>query len=57
MVKIPPDLKDAQIEEIANILLSNKIEAAIISNTSDSTREGLKDNSKTSKGRAFGKAN
>jgi dihydroorotate dehydrogenase len=55
VVKISPDLKDTQIEDIANILLSNKIEAAIISNTSDSTREDLKDIQKHQKGGLSGK--
>ena len=55
VVKISPDLQDTQIEDIANILLSNKIEAAIISNTSDSTREGLKDIQKHQKGGLSGK--
>jgi len=44
-----------QINEIAGILLENKIDAAIISNTSDSTRENLIDIQKHQKGGLSGK--
>ena len=39
VVKISPDIKDQEINKICEVLLDNKIEAVIISNTSDATRE------------------
>ncbi len=54
-VKISPDVTENQINEIAGILLENKIDAAIISNTSDSTRENLTDIQKHQKGGLSGK--
>ena len=55
VVKISPDVTENQINEIAGILLENKIDAAIISNTSDSTREDLIDIQKHQKGGLSGK--
>ena len=40
-VKVSPDINDQEINKISEVLLSNNIEAIIISNTSDSTRENL----------------
>ena len=37
VVKISPDINNQEIEKISEVLLSNNIEAVIISNTSDST--------------------
>src|SRR6056300_462980 len=54
-VKISPDVNDNQINEISGILLENNIDAAIISNTSDSTRENLIDIQKHQKGGLSGK--
>jgi len=42
VVKISPDIDLKQIELISEILLENEISAIIISNTSDSTRDDLK---------------
>ena len=42
VVKISPDIDFKQIELISEILLENEISAIIISNTSDSTRDDLK---------------
>ena len=55
VVKISPDIKDLQINEISDILLDKEIDAAIISNTSDSTREKLLDIQKHQKGGLSGK--
>ena len=55
VVKISPDVTENQINEIAGILLENKIDAAIISNTSDSARENLIDIQKHQKGGLSGK--
>ena len=42
-VKISPDINDKEIEKISEVILNNNIEAIIVSNTSDSSREDLKD--------------
>jgi dihydroorotate dehydrogenase len=55
VVKIAPDIKDNEIEKISNVLLTKNIEAAIISNTSNDTRERLKDIQKHQKGGLSGK--
>ena len=41
-VKVSPDINDLEIDNICEVLLSNNIEIIIVSNTSDSTRENLK---------------
>ena len=43
VVKIAPDIKDEEIEKISEILITNKVEAVIISNTSNVSREKLQD--------------
>ena len=55
MVKIAPDINDKEIEKISEILINNEVEAIIISNTSDVTREKLKDIQKHQKGGLSGK--
>ena len=55
VVKIAPDIKDNEIEKISNVLLAKNIKAAIISNTSNDTRERLKDIQKHQKGGLSGK--
>jgi dihydroorotate dehydrogenase len=50
VVKIAPDIKDNEIEKISDVLLSKNIEAVIISNTSNATREKLRDIQKHQKG-------
>ena len=40
-LKISPDIDDKEIEKISEVVLNNDIEAIIISNTSDSTRDEL----------------
>ncbi len=54
-VKISPDINDNDIEKISDVLLNFEIEAVIISNTSDATREKLKDIQKHQKGGLSGK--
>ena len=54
-VKIAPDINDNEIEKISEVLINNEIEAAIISNTSNATREKLKDIQKHQKGGLSGK--
>ena len=54
-VKISPDLKSSDLDVIGNILLKNHINFAIISNTSDGTRDSLKNINKFEKGGLSGK--
>ena len=55
IVKIAPDINDDEIEKISEVLINNEIEAVIISNTSNSTREKLKDIQRHQKGGLSGK--
>ena len=55
VIKIAPDIKDNEIEKISDVLLSKNIEAVIISNTSNATREKLRDIQKHQKGGLSGK--
>ena len=55
VVKIAPDINDTDIQKISEVLINNDIEAVIISNTSDATRENLKDIQKHQKGGLSGK--
>ncbi len=55
VVKIAPDIKEVEIEKISDVLLTNDIEAVIISNTSNVNREKLKDIQKHQKGGLSGK--
>ena len=54
-VKISPDIDDQEIKKITEVLLSNNIEAVIISNTSDSSRDNLSNIQKHQKGGLSGK--
>ena len=54
-VKVSPDINDKEIMKISEVLLDNKIEAAIISNTSDRTRENLQNTQSYQKGGLSGK--
>ena len=54
-VKISPDINDKEISQISEVLLNNKIEAIIVSNTSDSTRDNLKNIQSHQKGGLSGK--
>ena len=55
VVKISPDIDDQEIKKITEVLLSNNIEAVIISNTSDSSRDNLNNIQKHQKGGLSGK--
>ena len=55
VVKIAPDINDNDIEKISEVLINNEVEAIIISNTSNATRENLKDIQKHQKGGLSGK--
>jgi dihydroorotate dehydrogenase len=54
-VKISPDIDDQEIKKITEVLLSNNIEAVIVSNTSDSSRDSLNNIQKHQKGGLSGK--
>ena len=55
VVKIAPDINDNEIKKISEVLLNNEVEAVIISNTSNATREKLTDIQKHQKGGLSGK--
>jgi dihydroorotate dehydrogenase len=55
VIKVSPDIVDQEIVKISEVLLSNKIDAIIISNTSDATREHLNDIQKHQKGGLSGR--
>ena len=55
VVKISPNIDDHEIEKISEILVNNDVEAVIISNTSNVTREKLKDIQKLERGGLSGK--
>ena len=50
VVKISPDIRRKEIDEISEVLLIKMIEGVIISNTSDSSRENLKISKNIKKG-------
>ncbi len=54
-VKISPDIQNSDLDIIGNILLKNKVKLVIISNTSDGTRNKLKNMNKFEKGGLSGK--
>ena len=55
VVKVSPDIDEKEINQICDVLLEHNIEAIIVSNTSDSTRENLIDIQKHQKGGLSGK--
>ena len=55
VVKVSPDISDQNVSKISDVLLDNNIEAVIISNTSDSTRDRLSNILKHQKGGLSGK--
>ncbi len=55
VLKISPDINDKEIEKISSIILSSSIPAIIISNTSDRTRDFLKNINKLERGGLSGK--
>ncbi len=55
VVKVSPDISDQDVSKISDVLLDNNIEAVIISNTSDSTRDRLSSILKHQKGGLSGK--
>ena len=54
-VKISPDIHDEEIYQISEVILNNNIEAVIVSNTSDSTRDSLRNIQSHQKGGLSGK--
>ena len=54
-VKVSPDIEDQEIKSICEVLLNNNVEAVIVSNTSDSSREELKNIQSHQKGGLSGK--
>jgi len=54
-VKVSPDIGDEEIKQISEVLLDNNIAAIIVSNTSDSTRDNLRNTQSYQKGGLSGK--
>ncbi len=54
-VKVSPDIDYQEINKISEVLLNNDIEAIIVSNTSDSTRDNLRNIQRHQKGGLSGK--
>ena len=54
-VKISPDIKNENISMISDLLLKHKVDAVIISNTTDKNREQLSNINKLEKGGLSGK--
>jgi len=54
-VKVSPDIDDNEINKISEVLLNNNIEVIIVSNTSDSTRDSLRNIQRYQKGGLSGK--
>ena len=55
VVKVSPDINENEINKISEVLLNNSVEAVIISNTSDSTRDKLYNIQSHQKGGLSGK--
>jgi len=55
VVKISPDIEEDKIEKITSILINHKVNAVIISNTTEANRDNLKNISKHQKGGLSGK--
>ena len=55
VVKVSPDINDTEITKITEVLLSNKVDGIIVSNTSDSSRDNLSNIQKHQKGGLSGK--
>ncbi len=55
VLKVAPDIDNDEVEKISEVLINNKVEALIVSNTSDSTREKLKNIQKHQMGGLSGK--
>ena len=55
VVKISPDIKEDKIEKITSVLINHNVKAIIVSNTTETNRENLKNISKYQKGGLSGK--
>tara|TARA_Y100001970_G_scaffold161529_1_gene197507 strand:+ start:3227 stop:4279 length:1053 start_codon:yes stop_codon:yes gene_type:complete len=55
VVKVSPDIDDKAVSKITEVLLSNKVDGIIVSNTSDASRENLVNIQKHQKGGLSGK--
>jgi dihydroorotate dehydrogenase len=55
VVKVSPDINDQEINKISEVLISNNIDAIIISNSSDASRDILTNTQKYQKGGLSGK--
>ncbi len=55
IIKISPDISDKEIDQISQVIISYNIPAIIVSNTSDRSRDNLKNINKLEKGGLSGK--
>ena len=55
VIKVSLDMNDKEIDEVSNVILDNEVEAIIVSNTSDSSRDKLKNIQGHQKGGLSGK--
>ena len=55
VIKVSPDIDDKEINKICEVFLNNNIEAIILSNTSDASRDSLQNIQKYQKGGLSGK--
>ena len=55
VLKVSPDIEEKEIKKISEVVLNNNVEALIVSNTSDSTRDNLKNTQSYQKGGLSGK--
>ena len=55
VVKISPDINDEEVDKVSEVLLTNNIDAIIVSNSSDSSRNELKNIQSHQKGGLSGK--
>ena len=54
-LKVSPDINNSIIKDISNLLIQYKVDAIVVSNTTDQNRDNLKDHQKYQKGGLSGK--
>ena len=54
-LKVSPDINNSIVKDISNLLIQYKVDAIIVSNTTDQNRDNLKDHQKYQKGGLSGK--
>ena len=54
-LKVSPDINNSIVKDISNLLIQYKVDAIVVSNTTDQNRDNLKDHQKYQKGGLSGK--